>query len=119
MMKLKTIGFAALTIATVGCFAPQVHAEPTSEPVGDAITRALFKESGDIYHNASIGRQATLLFGLSYPEHEYLNDAQAVGKIYKDAIRQRVNSVVTTQDLPNPFTSSLLTNPPQVGSVKN
>ena len=118
-MKLKTIGFAVLAIAAVGCFAPQVHAEPTSEPIGDAIARALFNESGDIYRNAGIGRQATLLFGLSYPENEYASDTQAVSKIYKDALRQRVNTAIVTQDLPNPYTSSLLLNPPQVGSVKN
>ncbi len=117
MMKLKTLSFAALAIAAVGCFAPQAHADQTSEPVGEAMTRAFFNYSGDIYRNRGIDRQATLLFGLSYPEQEYFNDAQTVNRIYQDAIRQRGNNgVIRTADLPNPFTSSLLTNPPQVGS---
>jgi hypothetical protein len=115
MMNLKTISLVALAAVAAGCFAPQVHAEEAST-IGDAMTRALFNQSGDIYRNRNIDRQATLLFGLSFPEHEYFNDAQAVERIYKDGIRQRTSTPINTPDLPNPFTSSLLSNPGATGN---
>jgi hypothetical protein len=112
MMKLKTICFAALAVAAAGCYAPQAHAES----VPDAITSALFRQSGDTYRQTGIDRQATLLLGLSYPDLEAVSDARSVDNIYKDLIRQRGGTPVRTADLPNPFTSSLLTNPPQVSN---
>jgi hypothetical protein len=105
----------ALAVVTAGCFAPQVHAEEAST-IGDAMTRALFNQSGDIYRNRGIDRQATLLLGLSFPEHEYFNDAQGVNKIYQDGLRQRGSTPVRTTDLPNPFTSSLISNPPNTSN---
>jgi hypothetical protein len=113
MMKLKTIGCVIVAIAAAGCFAPQAHAQQAPDPIGDAITQALFNKSGDIYRNAGIDRQAVLLFGLSFPDHEALSDTQSLNKIYQDAIRQRGSIPVRTTDLPNPFNSSLLTSPPK------
>jgi hypothetical protein len=113
MIKLKTIGCVALAVATVGCFTTQAHAQQSPETVADAVTRALFNKSGDIYRNTGIDRQAVLLFGLSYPDSEAITDSQSVHAIYKDAIRQRGSEPVNTRDLPNPFNSSLLTNPPK------
>ena len=112
MIKLQTIGFLALAVVAAGCFAPQAQAEPSGETVADAVTRAIFNKSGDIYRNTEIDRQTAFFFGLSYPEREYLNDAQSVNNIYKDVLRQRASAPVRTTDLPNPFTGSLLANPP-------
>jgi hypothetical protein len=109
MINFKTIGCVVLAAVAAGCFAPKVHAET----VADAVNKAIFNQSGDIYRNTGIDRQATLLFGLSYPEHEYLSDAQSIGRIYNDALRQRASEPVRTADLPNPFTESLLTSPPK------
>jgi hypothetical protein len=113
MIKLKTIGFIIAAVAMAGCFTPQAHAQQAPGTVADAISRALFDQSGDIYRNAGVDRQATLLFGLSFPDHEALNDTKSVHNIYQDAIRQRGSAPVRTTDLPNPFNSSLLTNPPK------
>jgi hypothetical protein len=113
MMKLKTIGCIALAMAVAGCFAPQAQADQAPEAITDAVTRALFSESGDIYRNTAIDRQATFLFGLSYPEHEYLNDSQSVAKIVRELSHQRGGTPINTPDLPNPFNSSLLANPPK------
>jgi hypothetical protein len=104
MINFKTIGCVALATVAASCFAPKVQAET----VADAVNKAIFNESGDIYRNAGIDRQATLLFGLSYPDKEYLGDAQSIGRIYKDALRQRASEPVRTEDLPNPFNGSLL-----------
>ena len=111
-MKLTTICFAALAVAAAGYYAPQVQAEP----ITDAITNAMFRQSGDTYRNTGIDRQATLLFGLSYPDLEAVSDARSVNNIYQDLIRQRGGEPIRTADLPNPFTSSLLTDPAQLGS---
>jgi hypothetical protein len=113
MMKLQAIGFVVLAVISAGCLAPQANAEAPVETVADAVTRAIFNKSGDIYRNTEIDRQATFLFGLSYPEHEYLSDSLSVNKIYQDVLRQRASEPVRTADLPNPFSSSLLTSPPK------
>jgi hypothetical protein len=113
-MKLQSIGLIILATVVASCFAAPVRADEASpENVSDAVTRALFERSGDIYANRSIFRQATFLFGLSYPENEYTSDANAVEKIYKAGMYQQGGSgkVVRTADLPNPFNSSLRTNP--------
>jgi hypothetical protein len=114
MMKLKTICCLALTVAAAGCLAPQAKADT----IADEISRAMFKDSGDLYRNTGIDRQATLLLGLSYPDLEAVSDARSVDNIYKDGIRQRGSEPIRTADLPNPFNSSILTNPRQL-SPKN
>lgn len=117
MIKLQSIGALVLAAAIAGCFAPPAQAnEASPENISESITRAFFNQSGDIYHNRSILRQATFLFGLSYPENEYTSDAAAVQKLYKQGMYQQGGSgkVVRTEDLPNPFNSSLRTTPTQV-----
>ena len=109
MIDFKTISCVTLAAIAASCFAPKVHAETVS----DAMGKAIFNQSGDIYRNAGIDRQATLLFGLSFPDNEALNDTQSVHNIYIDNIRQRGSEPVRTADLPNPFTGSLLTSPPK------
>ena len=117
MMKLQSIGLVALAIAAAGCFTAPAQAEQTPETISDAITSALFNQSGDIYRNTGIDRQATFLFGLSYPEKEFLGDAQAVEKLYREGMKaQSGGKVIRTADLPNPFTSSIRTAPPQTKS---
>jgi hypothetical protein len=112
MKKLMTISLVALAVAATGYFAPQSHAQEAPATVADVVANTLFSQSGDIYRNAGIDRQATLLLGLSFPDREAFSDTQSVDKIVKDAIRQRGSQPVRTNDLPNPFTSSLLTSPP-------
>jgi hypothetical protein len=109
MMKLKAIGLVTLAVAAVGYLAPQAQAQQTPENIADAMTRAIFDRSGDIYRNSGIDRQTTLLFGLSYPEQEYLSDAQSIERLYREGMRQQAakDNVVRTADLPNPFNTSV------------
>jgi hypothetical protein len=114
MMKLQSIGLVALAMVAAGCFSAQAQAEQTPETISDAITSALFNQSGDIYRNTGIDRQATLLFGLSFPDKEALSDAQAVEKLYREGMKaQSGGTVIRTADLPNPFTTSIRTTPAQ------
>jgi hypothetical protein len=118
VIKLQSISVLVLAAAVAGCFAAPVLAEepPTPENISESVTRALFNQSGDIYRNRGIDRQATFLFGLSYPENEYTSDAAAVEKLYKAGMYQQGGSgkVIRTADLPNPFSSSIRTTPAQV-----
>lgn len=107
MKQLKTICCIVLAAAATGCLASSAQAES----IPDAMNRAVFEQSGDIYRNTGILRQATLLFGLSYPDLEAVNDSRSVNRIYQDLIRQRGGEPVRTRDLPNPFNSSLSENP--------
>jgi hypothetical protein len=109
-MKLHSAGLVLCAIAIASAIAPAARANETT---ADIISAALFEQSGDIYRNRGIDRQATLLFGLSFPEHEYFNDAQKVERLYREGMRQQGanDGVVRTADLPNPFDTSIRTNP--------
>ncbi len=117
MMKLQSIGLLTLGMVVASCCSIRAQAQQTPENISDAITSALFNQSGDIYRNTGIDRQATLLFGLSYPDKEALSDAQAVEKVYRDGMNaQSGGKVIRTADLPNPFTTSIRTTPAQTKS---
>jgi hypothetical protein len=107
-MKIKTIGLVTVAVAALGYFAPQAQAQQAPENIADAMNRAVFEQSGDIYYNSGIYRQATLLFGLSYPDQEYLNDSQAINRVYREGMRQQTSKApIRTPDLPSPFDTSI------------
>jgi hypothetical protein len=112
-MKLLSVGLMTFAIAASSSLASLAQAQSVPKDIGDEITRALFSQSGDIYRNRGIDRQATLLFGLSQPEHEYFNDAQAVNKIYTEGMRRQglADGVIRTQDLENPYDTSIRLSP--------
>jgi hypothetical protein len=114
MMKLPAICCAALAIAATSCFAAQAQ----GETIPDAFNRATLAQSGDTFESSGIVSQFTTLVGLSYPDNNVVNDARSVDNIYQDLIRQRVSTPVRTTDLPDPFSSSLLTNPAKVNTIK-
>ncbi len=113
MIQFKTIGLVALAFTAISCVvAPQAQAEQTPENITDAMNRAVFEQTGDIYYNSGIYRQTTLLFGLSYPDQEYLNDSQAIERVYREGMRLQTakSNYVRTADLPNPFNTSIGSN---------
>lgn len=116
-MKLHFVRSIVCAIAVSGCWAGVAQAQSAPENIGDTITRALFSQSGDIYRNRGIDRQATLLFGLSFPEHEHFNDAKAVNQLYTEGMRQQGlnDGVIRTEDLANPYDTSIRTNPGLMG----
>jgi hypothetical protein len=105
MMNFKAIGLTAVAVIAAGCFAPQAQADE----INDAMARETFARTGDIFANRSIDRQATLLLGLSFPEHEGFNDAMAIHDVYKAGLKKRATTPIVTEDLPNPYTTSVLT----------
>lgn len=119
-MRTKLIAVLAFT-ATASFFAKSAIAQTnpstigTGESIPDAINRAFFSDSGDIYRNASIRRQAQFLFGIgtparsAFPENEIRRDAERIEGIYRNLLEQQVSSdpTIRTPDLTNPFNTSL------------
>ncbi|BAW96371.1 hypothetical protein NIES970_12980 [[Synechococcus] sp. NIES-970] len=95
------------------------------EHTNDVFTRALYYESRDTFESFRTGQVLNDSFGVSpfgidgsgYPEHRAKRDIKKIDILYRDIMLQQVGSdpVIRTQDLPNPFNSSLLTE----GSVGN
>ena len=84
------------------------------ETTADVIERAIFKNTPNFFRDQSIPDQFNAAFGVgtiiknSYPENQDRRDAQLVDFIYKDALKQQYGPTIRTQDLPNPYSSSLL-----------
>ncbi len=104
-MKMKLagllVGAIALTVAT------PAQAETFSDQMGAAFSA----NSGDIFYNSTTWRQSQLLLNIPSPEGEYNKDSQMMERLYRDGMRRQAGVPVSTQDLPNPFESSIKTNP--------
>jgi hypothetical protein len=122
-----------LVLIATGTLIPAVvmaqPAEPNADTIGDltpadAINRAFYKNDPNFFRNRDLDRQFDLIFGpglinrTTFPENEIARDSQLVDLIYRDALEQQVSSdpIIRTPDLPNPYNSSLLTNPRYTGS---
>ena len=121
-MRMRTNLIAVLAFtAAASFFAKSAIAQTTpstistGESIPDAINRAFFSDSGDIYRNASARRQGQFLLGIgsrarnAFPENEIRRDAERIEGIYRDLLEQQVSSdpLIRTPDLTNPFNSSL------------
>jgi hypothetical protein len=92
--------------------------EMKSENLADIINRAFFDQSGDTFTNISIGRQLNAIFGFGasrsfYPENQIAYDGKTLHGIFVDAFYKQVASdpIMYTQDMPNPYNTSLQQNP--------
>jgi hypothetical protein len=110
-VKLKITGLVISTIALTIGWAGQAQADSYDSE----FKKAFSANSGDIYENGSIGKQVTTLFGLSYSDLEYRQDAQALNTLYREGMRRQVGVPVATQDLASPFNTSIQTNPGLAG----
>lgn len=121
-MQIRLLG-ALVIAATSSLFASTATAQTTPagfapiriETLPEAIERAFFTDSGDIYRNRSIPRQVQYMFGpglpgrATFPDLEIERDSQRLNRIYKDALQQQASSdpIMRTPDLPNPFNTTL------------
>jgi hypothetical protein len=109
-MKMKLAGLL------VGAIALTVAAPAQAETLSDRMGAAFSANSGDIFYNSTTWRQSQLLLNAPTPESEYNKDSQMMEQIYRDGMRRQVGAVpVSTQDLPNPFETSIKTNPSLMG----
>lgn len=121
-MRMRTNLIAVLAFtAAASFFAKSAIAQTTTstngtgEYIPDAINRAFFFDSGDIYRNASARRQTQFLLGIgtparnAFPENEIRRDAERIERLYRDLLEQQISSdpLIRTPDLTNPFNTSL------------
>lgn len=108
-MKMK---LAAVLLGTIAlAVATPAQAETLSEQMGAAFSA----NSGDIFYNSTTWRQGQLLLNSPTPEGEYNKDAQAMEQLYRDGMRRQAGVPISTQDLPNPFETSIRISPSSRG----
>lgn len=89
------------------------------ESVNDTVERVLFTYDKTFYGNMTLQRQVDFLFGpgrkfgTTFPDNEIAKDAELFNAMYKDMLFQQSQNDVylRTPDLPNPYSSSLLSSP--------
>jgi hypothetical protein len=108
-MKLK---IAALL---VGAVTLSIAAPARADNLGNQMDKMFSANSGDIFHNSTTWRGAQLLLNTPTVESEYNRDSQAMEQLYRDGMRAQTGTPVSTTDLPNPFNSSIKTNPRLIG----
>ncbi len=113
--------------------APSVQAIP--EDRGDSLqnvfNRAFFNESLTFYDNTDLSGQTNGIFGVRYApgsffDNQIANDGKTFQTVYHDALRQQTAGPrILTPDLPNPFNTSVQSNPsylrttsPEPGEIK-
>lgn len=90
-----------------------------NETISETFNRAFFKNDPEFFQNRSIKRQIDFLLGPgslsrnSFPENEIRLDGRLIDILYQDTLNQQVDSspLIRTQDLPNPYETSILTSP--------
>ncbi len=108
-MKLK---IAALL---VGALTLSIAAPARADNLGDQMDKLFSANSGDIFHNTTTWRAAQTFLNLPTPESEYNKDSQLMEQLYRDGMKAQIGTPVSTVDLPNPFNSSINTNPRLIG----
>ena len=108
-MKLK---IAALL---VGAVTLSIAAPARADNLGNQMDKLFSANSGDIFQNATTWRGAQLLLNTPTVESEYNRDSQAMEQLFRDGMRAQTGTPVSTTDLPNPFNSSIHTNPRLIG----
>ena len=120
-MNMRLMGAIAGCIgALIGSSLPAMAQQTNPRPVTlrtwpEAFNRGITFSSQDTFSTTfTIGRQIDFLFGpLGFPEVEINRDASIVNGIYQDLMMQQYSSgpILRTPDLPNPYNSSLRTQP--------
>lgn len=112
-MRLPLISLLVISTTTVVGWTNQATAQLRPEGTTQAIERAFFEESGDIYSNSFLDRQFKHIFALEMPEYEYLRDAGRMNRLYRQGMKQQGegDGVIRTPDLPNPYNTSIYSDP--------
>jgi hypothetical protein len=109
IMKLKIAGLL------LGALTLSIAAPAKADTFADQMNRAFSANSGDIFYNTTAWRQAQLLLNAPTVEAEYLNDSQEMEKLYRNGMKAQTGTPVVTTDLPNPFNTSVQSNPRLLG----
>ena len=119
-VRIKTLlGSLALTTASTfiaSAASAQDLATPVFQPreaIPDAIDKAFYGGT-DTFPNQNFRRSAESLIGVTgFPENQIGRDGEKIHRLYRDLLHQQVSSdpLIRTADLPNPYNSSILTQP--------
>ena len=120
-LRFRSLTGVSVIVAVATILPTAAMAEPTPttdrssyETTADVIQRAFFKNTPNFFRDQSIPNQFNNAFGVgtiiknSYPENQDRRDADLVDFIYKDGLKQQSSPIIRTQDLPTPYSSSLL-----------
>ena len=93
-----------------------INGSPTNlQTLPEAMQQAFTATSQDAFSTVfTLGRQVDFLFGIGgFPEMEVNRDGSFAHSIYQDVLTQQFNNgpFIRTPDLPNPFNSSIISNP--------
>jgi hypothetical protein len=108
-MKLKIAGLL------LGALTLSIAAPAKADTLSDQMDKVFAANSGDIFYNSTTWRQSQLLLNTPTPEGEYNKDAQAMENLYRAGMKAQTGTPVSTADLPNPFNTSIQTNPRLLG----
>lgn len=93
------------------------------ETIPEAFERGITFSSQDAYSTtATIGRQFDFLFGFAgFPDAELSRDGSIVDSMYEETLYRQysLGPLMRTPDLPNPYNSSLRTNPSLLGPTQS
>jgi len=115
-----------LGLITVSSLLPAAALAGTPSP-NDLIEQAFFSHDGNFYQTTSLTRQVNEIFGLStsllgdfshltvkfpgnFSDNAIARDSELVNIVYRDMLAQQSTQdpYMRTQDLPNPYTTSVL-----------
>jgi hypothetical protein len=108
---LGLVAVASLTLPAVAQ-TPGEKAEPLSQPsVPEAVEKVTGQEQ--FWQDRGILANAKWLFGFDYGEIKLNRQAQRFEMLYTDLLKQQSENqaIIRTQDIVNPFGSSLLESP--------
>ncbi|TVQ64907.1 MAG: hypothetical protein EA366_00530 [Spirulina sp. DLM2.Bin59] len=114
------VAIASCIGGLIGSSLPALAQQTNPRPVTlrtwtEAFDRGITFSSQDTFSTTfTIGRQIDFMFGLvGFPEVEINRDASIVHGIYQDLMMQQYSNgpILRTPDLPNPYNSSLRTQP--------
>jgi hypothetical protein len=108
-MKLKIAGLL------LGALTLSIAAPAKADTLADQMDKMFAANTGDIFYNTTTWRQAQLLLNTPTVEGEYNKDSQAMENLYRAGMKAQTGTPVSTADLPNPFNTSIQTNPRLLG----
>jgi hypothetical protein len=121
-MGIRFRGLVGLAIAApivlIGSFANVAQAQQVNqqaeetETIPSAFEDAYYRFDENFYANRRAPRSATWFLG-PFPENEIAGDGRAVNNLYREILAQQSadGPTIRSQDLPNPYTDSVMTSP--------
>jgi len=104
------VGIGVLIALVLFPTAAMAQAKFAGVPLNEAFRLTLWDRGGDYFSSRNFYNQADLIFGIGlFPETRVRKDAKAISNLFVDAMAQQTQSTppIRTQDLPNPYKSSL------------